>query len=747
MNNMIKCKACDADNDQESTFCAYCGESLVEEVPKTKKKKTGKVVIVGLMVILLSIGTGFTAYKVLNPENKLTRTYIDNYELNSLLIMEYGEGKESNSANLYFQNEGKEKQLIAKEVDFDRYIFAPKTNQVAYVDKSSNLFVTKLGEEPIEVAKQVNTNYIRFTLDEKNIIFCAYKDNSIGTYIYNIEDDSKEKLSDLEYAYVSNEYDEVSKTLYFTEENGALYKYNKEIGKEKIKKDVYDFKVLSDSLVAYQNIKNDKREYCVYYGQSDEEEEIDLSYIEMDTLSVSNNQNVIFFLGSQKGNEWGNEWGKKDLYVKIKGQEPIKFQKEVLAYEYAADIDTLYYINGDNMLYAISMPALNKKALEDSELAKQALNEVEKNKLLSDVMAISVSADGKKVVAKSEDSELTLLINGEKLKIANDVKAYDVFNNYIVYLNVDNELYVQKDIGVNDISKIVSKPEQIAQKVKDYYKATEYGKYVIYIEENGKEPIYKFMRYSEDGNIKVMLDNLDEYDAVAFNNMEHIRKLKYQDIVGKYSSEEYGFVMELDKDSNLSIYNTGVKKGDSKVSPLPLTKDEIEITAEQEQTITINNYSEYEESWEITLDDNLVFTKGLEGTYTLRSSEGEYELQLMTDEEFKQEIERQKEAEEERLRIEEERRRAEEEEIQKRSQLENLASQYYYQGVYLPSGTYIYDAPEYSSITTYYTSQSRNWSVSDYYIDYEASVIWVEIMHESLSGYSYGYEYSWVPMH
>lgn len=738
MSDMIKCKACDADNDQESTFCAYCGESLVEvevEVSKTKKKKTSKVVIVSLMVILLSIGTGFTAYKVLNPENTLTRTYIDNYELNSLLIMEYGESKESNSGNLYFQNEGKEKQLIAKEVDFDGYIFAPKTNQVAYVDKSSSLFITKLDGESIEIAKQVNADYICFTPDEENIIFCADKDNSNVTYIYNIEDDSKEKLCDSGYAFLSQKYDEVSKTLYFIDENRGFYKYNKEAGKEKIKKDVYDFKVLSDSLVAYQNIKNEKRDYSVYYGQNDEEEKIAFNHIEMNTLAISNNQNVIFFLGNQKGNE-GDE---KDLYIKIKGQEPIKLQKEVLAYEYAVDIDTLYYINGDNMLYTISMPALNKKALEDSEIAEHALNEVEKNKLLSDVAAISVSADGKKVVAQSEDSELTLLIGGEKLKVANDVKAYDVFNNYIVYLNVDNELYVQKDIGVSDVSQIVSKPEQIAQKVKDYFQTTEYGKYVIYIEEeNEKEPTYKFMRYSEDGNVKVMLDNLDEYDATAFNNMKYIRKLKYKDIVGKYSCEGFDFVMELDKDNNLSIYNTGIKKGDSKVSTVPLTKDEIGIKAEQEQTITINTYSEYEESWMMTLDENLVFTKGLEGTYTLTSSNnGVYELQLMTDEEFNQEIERQKEAEEERLRIEEER--------QKRNELENLASQYYYQGVYLSSGTYIYDTHEYSSITTYYTSEGRNWSVSDYYIDYEASVIWVEIRHQSVSGY--GYEYSWVPMH
>lgn len=748
MDNMIKCKACDAENDQKSTFCIYCGETLVkeQETQEIKTKKTSKIVMISLIVILLGLGIGFIAYKVINLEKKSTVTYKDDYELNTLLMIKYEEDKDSKSANLYFQKEGEEEQLVAKKVDFDRYIFAPKTNQVAYVDEEYTLYVAKLGGEPIQIAKQVDSGYICFTPDEENIIFCANKNESSITYIYNIKEDSKEKLDDSGYAYLSHEYDEQTKTIYFVDENHGFYRYNKVVGKEKIRKDVTRFKVLSDSLFAFENIRNEKREYSIYNEQSEEEEELDFEYIDMAVVSTLDNPDILLFSGNEKGDEF-------NLYIKIKGQEPIEFQSEISMYQYTPGMDVIYYVNEDNMLYAASIPSFSKKALQDHVMAEDLINEVEKEKLLSNILTCDMSADGKKVVAQSKDNELTLLINREKLKIDDDVIKYDVFNDYIVYLNKENELYVQKDINVSDISKITSKPEQIAENVKDEYYATEYGKYVIYIEEKGeKDPTYQFMRYSEGGNIKVMLDNLDQYDAVAFNNMKHVRSLKYSDIVGKYSCEEFEFVMELDKDNKLSIYNTGTKKADLKISTVPLSIYEVEINPEEEQDITLNTYVDYEASWVMMLDENMIFTKGSEGTYTLATADGVYGLELITDEEFNQAIERQKEAEEERLRIEEERRkaeeerlRAEEEERQRILQLENLASQYYYQGVYLPSGTYVYDTPDFGSMTTYYTNSARTWTVSDYYIDYDASVIWVEIIHDSV--YGYGSDYSWVPMY
>ena len=746
MDDMIKCKACDADNHQGAVFCIYCGKTLTE-VQNTKQ--LSKLLGVCLIVVLISIGAGFTAYQMLKPGNELVKTYKDQYELNNLLVMTYEDSRERTSANLYLQSDEKEKELIAEGVSGDTYVLAPKTNQVAYTDESSRLFITKLGNEPVEVARQVDEAYISFTSDEKYVIFGDINNSSDGIYIYNIEEDRKEKLDDSLYTYMSINYDEATETLYFIDQDQMLYKYNQELGKEKIKKNVYRFNILPNSLMMYETYRDGQSAYYIYDIAEDIEEKIGFNYVQIENVALSNDHKMMFFMGQEDD----SQSGRMDLYIKIKDNDPIRVQKGILHYEYASDSHTLYYINEDNMLYSIKMPTLNKKALESSELAEQALAGAEKNKIFSGAMIIKVSADGKKVGVQNEENELTLLINGEKLKIDKNIRTYDIFNDYIVYLNQDQALYVQKDIDVNEISEITDKPEKIAKKIKDYYSTTEYGKYVTYIEEeNEKEPTYKLMRYSEADSVKTMLDNLDAYDAVSFHNMKYVRKLKYEDIVGKYSCEEFDFVLELDQDHYLTLYNTGEKKADLKVSTVPLTTDSITLEAEQEQILTIYTYLGYEESWSMVLDRNLVLTRNSAESYTLETSNYDlYELRFITDKEFNQEIKAQKEAEAERLKIEaeqlrmeEERRRAEEEERQRISRLENLASEYYYQGVYLPSGTYIYDSANYNSMSTYYTSSDRRWSVSDYYIDYVSSVIWVQIKHTPSSSYSY--RYGWIPM-
>ena len=95
----------------------------------------------------------------------------------------------------------------------------------------------------------------------------------------------------------------------------------------------------------------------------------------------------------------------------------------------------------------------------------------------------------------------------------------------------------------------------------------------------------------------------------------------------------------------------------------------------------------------------------------------------------------------EQVRLAEE-REATQAEQRRREQLEDTARDYYSYGAYIPANTYVYRTHDYSTATTLYTNNAQTWSITNYYIDYDSSIIWVEISYN----YQGSSDYGWLPI-
>ena len=188
------------------------------------------------------------------------------------------------------------------------------------------------------------------------------------------------------------------------------------------------------------------------------------------------------------------------------------------------------------------------------------------------------------------------------------------------------------------------------------------------------------------------------------------------------------------------------------------------MDSSSQQSIIVELNPSLPDDWTpIIIGDYTTITDTMDGRYNVCLAdyiqwENDYTIKRISDDEFKQKLQEQKDKEakrkaeeearlkreEEERRRQEEQRKREEAERARRQNLENLASSYYRNGVYLSANTSVYNDCDYNTYSGYYTIDDAYWSVYDYYIDYGNELIWVKITGNI--NYSSNSFSGWVPI-
>ncbi len=428
-----------------------------------------------------------------------------------------------------------------------------------------------------------------------------------------------------------------------------------------------------------------------------------------------------------------------NLYMKLEGQEIVKVGEDVINYNYSEEYDSLYYITSDAILYQMSVPKISKKCFEDRNYFVRLLEDCKETVLLEDCTYFEASPDGKNILVETLSGDVYLCRKNMKTKLASDLMQQDIFNDYVVYRTFDNELFIQEGINNESIEKL-EKPILLTDQAQGYYTTSLYGKYLTYtsLEGDENEPKIALKAYSKDTGIVNVLEDANTYDQVVINEFIYDRRLEYKEIVGNYASDDDHFLVKMESDGRFRIYSAGIEQS----STVPIYEDYnrnslmVMDIDEGEVVVSLNPYDPYETTTMMT--SATIITLLEDGSCEINvDAYTSYILTPITEETFNQKLEEQKQIEEERQRVEAERQRQEEEERQRREALEEMASHYYINGVYIQADSYIYNWHDYNDRSNYYTTNDSTWSVYDYYIDYDQSVIWVKIQYQPGSYYSW----------
>lgn len=781
--NRMKCVACGNENDSKNSFCVFCGQKLLQEPQKVNvtdtepdhiakvenkeveqgsyevevqnnqvdvaqsqgeayietslvKKSSGFKLIAGMLVfVILGMGIGTGLFYYMKRAEIVSNKYEENYELDTVYGIEYTNWDDLDIVNLYYQTIGQEKVSIAENIKRSSIDIYPETGTVAYVDAANNLFVSMTGSTPIKVSKEVGMYTTKFSESGAYIFFSTEpSDGSESTYyIYNIAKDTKEKL--FVGSYLHSYFDEESKLFYYVDENCDLYRIKDASTKDKLAENVFDFVILDENTYMCQVYEDNQYKYVIYTESKDQIEEQELVFDDVEgQMGTLKNGKVFFFKGIERGSY------DYALYMAPKGQEPVQLVDSCVIYEYSEDHQIIYYIDLDQNLYSLEIPELNKKCFTDKGYLKRVVEAIKPQKLMSGVTGLQMSPDGKNVLAYKDDG-LYLCRDNEQVKLVSEQQVVNVFNDYVVYLTEEGELFVQEGINTTDISNL-QEPQLIGELVEEYT-TSKYGKYIAYI--NNGENQETFMRYSKEEGKVALLEDIDAYDYVTFNGLERERVLKYEELVGHYSCEALESLFEFSEDGRIIAYALGEEQASALPSFRSYSRNSMYVESIETGDLQIapNPYELYETI--TVLEDNATITVSQDGTCFIDiGGYFSYELTPITEDVFNQKLAEQQE--EERIRREEEeaRLREEEERRQKEEALYAKAQNYYYQGAYIIASTYLYESHDYSSRTGYYTIDNRTWPVYDYYIDYDTSTIWVQIQHKP-SG-SYSTKYGWIPL-
>ena len=711
------------------------GEAYIET--NLVKKKSGFKLIAGMLIlIILGVGIGTGLFYYMQPSETVSNSYEENYELDTVYGMEYTNWYDASVVNLYCQTIGKEKISIAENINRNSFTTSPESGNVAYVDGDNNLFVSTPGSTPIKVSKEVGMYTISFSEDGAYLFFgIEQSDGSQGAYyIYNIAKDTKEKL--LEGSYILRYFDEDSKCFYYVDENNNLYRVKEDATKDKLAENVYNFKVLDESTYVCEINEYGQFKNVLYTENEDkiEEQELEFDYVEVSMGNLKNGK-VVFFMGTENGSY------EDALYMVPEGQEPIQLADSCAWYQYSEDNQIIYYIDSEDMLYSLEIPELNKKCFTDKGYLKKVVEAIKPQELMRDVTGIQVSPDGKNVLAY-KDYSVYLCRDNEQVKLmSSEQQRVNIFNDYVVYLTEEGELFVQEGIDTTELSNL-QKPQLIDESVESYT-TSKYGKYIAYINKGENQDI--LMRYSKEAGKVALLEDMDTFDYVTFNGLGRERKLKYGELVGHYSCEELDSLFKFSEDGRITAYALGEEQASTlpSLSSYSINAMYVESLEPGALEIALNPYDLYETTTVLEQDTTIAMTQDgnciiyVSGYYT-------YELTPISEDVFNQKFAEQQEEEKTRREEEEARQREEEERIQKEEALNIRAQNYYYEGAYILDNTYIYETSDYSSSTGYYTIGDRMWYVYDYYIDYDTSTIWVKI--EYTPSNSYYANYGWIPL-
>ena len=222
--------------------------------------------------------------------------------------------------------------------------------------------------------------------------------------------------------------------------------------------------------------------------------------------------------------------------------------------------------------------------------------------------------------------------------------------------------------------------------------------------------------------------------------------MDYSQVIGSWRLKDEGVILTFKEDQTLGIYeipdykrslsDAGEERSIS-LKPKGISKFCLETGAQEEFT-TAGGQELLTSTSAVLLEEGEIWYWKMNGEAEPvpmeKMNEGKIQtltrnIQLaMNYEAEAQERSQYLEAERERVeeqRREEERRRQEEQ--QKRDNLLSRAKNYYYNDVYMQSGSYYYSSPNLSSRTSTYVTRTVKKYVYSYQVDYSNSIIWLQV--------------------
>jgi hypothetical protein len=432
------------------------------------------------------------------------------------------------------------------------------------------------------------------------------------------------------------------------------------------------------------------------------------------------------------------------------------------------------YVKKDDNLYVLDLPARTRRNMKNPQIYYDALRECEAVKLVTDISSYDVMEDGKTVVALNDEDvgedindrePNCVIIRDDKAKkfVADNIKLINESVVYIVRENDKNAIYRFSDVENADLENIEAElicEDSDNTNASDTSKAS-YSAISYFDKTNDK------LMYDSGDGAKNVWDKSSDYDVVRYywnvggNNLYscafYVKTPELSDVVGKYKATLQlsadgmtdgmsDVLMEITEDNEFKVYTIGEEQGSCKLKKVE-DGDNDRITV----YVKTKSGSDFEPKCAIIYDDttytsrkerftlisdNSYFTVDFDGSVSLDTGDGStFLLKKLTDDEFTQALDNQKDTHNKNLDILSAKKVADEEEAmrqaaaraeqERRNTLDSRARSYYTNGVYVSSSETLYSWHGYSYSTTYTYTYSHTISVSDYYVDYDTGDIWL----------------------
>lgn len=644
-------------------------------------------------------------------------------QIEPAMLMFLGSKEDINTGELYIQEIGGEKEQLASTALKDEYILAPNSHAVLLLNKENELYFKTPGSGKVKVSDNVLNSSYCFSSDESTIAFLVKSGTeespTSDLYIQKIGQEKEKITAGLAGEASKSDYklSADASNILFLDAESVSYHWSASNEKEKLANDVKQFNTY-DNNNAYSYLNNEN----IYYAKfSNDTEAQRISTTDIGNFTISKDGLMAIFTG---GYNWDKGYG--ELYSIIKGGDAIKIASNVKSFTIANN-NNLYYVNDESGLYLKKLPEVNENTYKSSSKFIDKLNNGEKIKVGSDVLYHEISPNGKNIAYVDNDSNLYLSYNeGEKIKVASDVTSARVFDDRLVFVNKDNQLYLNS--VVRETNNIKDNNKMIAQMLNNFCVLNE-GKYIMFTtsESNSLTMIV------DGGSPQELINECNSFDIILIqNNKVFEKKLLLSDIAGIYKNNDLGVAYKITNDKKFTFYEKGEEKEISDLQVNGINRLSAELKSNNQESILTQN--------------NVVFSVTEDGTKSITIGDATYSLELIDDAGLTTELERQKKAEADAKAAAERKAAAEKAEADRKARVANAESRardYYNNDVYVSSSETLYYSPNYGSASGI-TYNSSHWaSVYDYQVSSDGYTIWLKLYTTSSSYGGYN-GYVWV---
>ena len=653
----------------------------------------------GVLCCILSVAL------VLTGCNFAINTFNQNTEVEAppCTLMFLGSTEDINTGELYYQAIGQERERLAETALKDEYVIAPNTQAVLLLNKENELYLKQQNGEKTKISSGVKKSSYCFSKDESTIAFLVENadEQNPGTdlYIQKLNADKEKITSGLSVDATKSNYSISSdgSVIFFQNAENVLYKWSKATDKEKLANDVKSFHTFAD-MAAYSYINMQDVHY-VKFANDTESQKVSVDGIA--DLKMTEDGLMAIFTGTYN---WDKGYG--ELYAVIKGSDSVKIASNVKNFTNASN-NNLYYMNDEGVLYRKKLPNVNKNSSKFTD----EINNGQKDKICPDVTHFEISPNGNNCAAIDNDNNLYLSYNQkEKTKVASDIVNVRMFDSSILFLNKDNQLYLNSVL--EDSENIRDNNKMIAQLVTNFH-ASENGKYILFTTSENNA----LMLCTDGAKPEEVIADCSTYDIVVSQRQKvYEKKLMLPDIAGIYKNTDLGVAYKITKEGQFTLYEKGEEKEVSNLILNGLNRLSAELKSDNADSVLSQ--------------ENAVFALNTDGTKFINFGDAQYQLEAIDEDGLTQEIARQKKAEAEAKAAAERKAAAEKAAAElkaRKEEAESRARDYYANNVYVSSYETLYYSPSYSSASGRNFTNSHWATVYDYQVSSDGWTIWLKL--------------------